>query len=510
MNQVFDVVQVGYGPVGQVLAAGLGRRGHRVQVLERHHQRYAVSRAGTFDHEVMRTLQGLGVAEELERKLARPLGMAMMDAGGRVLTQVAAHRDVVSGWHGSYTMYQPDLEDALDRVVRAEPSVEVLMGWVVDQVVPAVDHVVVESRHRETGERRTSRGRYVIGADGANSAVRELAGFVQEDLGYRGPWLVIDFEHHDPAVSLPLRDGFVLDPRRPALLGRWLGRRHSRMEFMLAAGESPEDMTAEDRCWELAAPWGVTPATSRIARRAVYEFGSQLVKDWRRGRVLLAGDAAHVMPPFLGQGFCAGVRDAANLTWKLDLVVRGEADEALLDTYTRERRPHVEQVIRMAMALGAMVSTTDQVTADRRDAALSGSGVPPTPSLPGLVDGVLRPGAGGLALQARVERDGERGRLDDLIGGGWRILTRRPVPVDALTDRRSALLDRLGAEIVVISPVALSGGVVDVDLDYEAWFDELNATAVIVRPDFYLYAALPDLAVLGEALDDLARELELT
>lgn len=514
MDEVFDVVLVGYGPVGQVLAAGLGQQGHRVQVLERHLQRYTVSRAGTLDHEMMRILQSVGVTGELEPKLSRLVNMSFMDAEGRLMTRVGLVREGVSGWHDGYTMYQPDLEDALHRAVRAQPSVEVLTGWEVQRIVQEADHVVVESRHRGSGEPRTSRGRYVVGADGANSVVRDGAGFAQDDLGYRGPWLVVDVEHHDPAVELRFRDGFILDPQRPALVGRWLGRTHSRMEFMLVAGETPEDF-AEERCWELAARWGITPATSIMVRHAVYEFGSWLARDWRAGRVLLAGDAAHVMPPFLGQGLRSGVRDAANLLWKLDLVLRGQAADRLLDTYTEERRPHVEQAIRMSMRMGAMISITDPQQAAARDAALRDQGPPPAPPLPGLAAGVLHggggspTGAGSLSRQARVEINGKRGRLDDLVGNGWRILTRRPVDPAALSDRQTAVLKQLSAEIVYVSPATVPGAAIDVDLDYEEWFDEREAQVVITRPDFYIFAVLTDVTELGAVIDDLADQLAL-
>ncbi len=273
----------------------------------------------------------------------------------------------------------------------------------------------------------------------------------------------------------------------------------------------------DETCWDLAAPFGITRDTSTLIRHSVYEFGSSIATQWRRGNILIAGDAAHVMPPFLGQGMCSGIRDAINLVWKLALVLDGSASTDLLDTYMAERHDHVSKLIHTSIEIGALVSITDPTAAARRDEALRSSGAPPPPDpavLPAGVlhaepDGSLRRGVGALTLQARLDIGGRRGKLDDLVPNPWRILTRRRVDLEILGDHHKRLLEDLDAVIIPISPAHADGFAFDVDFAYEAWFTELDAGVVIVRPDFYAFAVLDDVNALPDALDDLILKLRL-
>lgn len=512
-----DVIQVGYGPVGQVMAALLGREGFTMTVLERHVGLYSVSRAGSLDHEAMRILQSLGIAEELENKLAPMNAMEMFDADGELVVSASFPKDSVSGWRSAYSMYQPDLEDALNRTARSFPGVEINTGWEVVRIDQHDDHVEVESRERSSGEIRIDRGRYLIGADGANSTVRESAGMARSDFGYAGHWLVCDYSHTDPLMSLPFYSGFVVDPQRPTLTGRWLGRHHSRTEFMILPDENPRDFESIEVAWDLSRPYGLVRETSQIVRHAVYKFLSLLADEWRSGRVILAGDSAHVMPPFMGQGLCSGLRDAVSLAWRLTLVLRGQATAELLDSYTQERRNHVEAIIRASMGMGWLVSVTDPDDARERDADLRSEGMPDTPPFPALSSGLLLPagsgkpaaGAGALSVQPRVRIGAETGRLDDLIGSGWRVIARRAVDLEALTDEQRQLLDTLGARVVWASPVEGTGDAFDFGMEVDGWLESLGAEAVIVRPDFYTYGALPTVADLPAALDELRHQLAL-
>jgi 3-(3-hydroxy-phenyl)propionate hydroxylase len=517
MTEIVDVLQVGYGPVGQVLASLLGSEGFSMTVIEKHVGLYSVSRAGSIDHEAMRILQRLGIAAELEPKLAPTLAMELRDADRELVSSVPVAKHSNSGWHGAYQLYQPDLEDALDRRVRAIPGVELLTGWEVIRVEQHEDFVELESRERSTGNTRIDRGRYLVGTDGANSFVRQAAGIELDDFGYVGPWLVCDYEHTDPTMALPFYASFVMDPARPTLAGRWLGRTHTRMEFMILPDEDPADFESEEVCWELSRRYGLVPETSRIVRHAVYQFRSLLAENWRAGRILLAGDSAHVMPPFLGQGMCSGLRDAASLAWRLSMVLRGSAGVELLDSYTEERRSHVEKVIRIAMGLGWLVSVTDPDDARERDADLRSEGMPPTPPFPGLdggllftrPDGTLAPGAGDLSWQAPVVVDGRRGLFDDLTGWGWRIITQRPIDLAELTASQRDLLDLLDIRIIQTSPVPGAADVHDIEMEYDNWLTQLGAQAVVVRPDFYTYGSVGSVAELGAALDELRTQLEL-
>ncbi len=255
-----------------------------------------------------------------------------------------------------------------------------------------------------------------------------------------------------------------------------------------------------------------------MARHAVYQFRSLLAENWRSGRIMLAGDSAHVMPPFMGQGMCSGFRDANSLAWRLGLVLQGKAGPELIDSYTLERSPHVEQVIRISMGVGWLVSVTDPEEAAERDADLRSDGLPTLPQFPGLVggvllssaDGTLTPGAGELSLQARVGRDGQRGLFDDVVGNGWRVVSRRPVDVGGLSVDQRELLELLDCRIVTVSPVPGAADVMDLDMDYNRWFEALGADAVIVRPDFYNFGSVASIEGLGSALDSLRSQLALS
>jgi hypothetical protein len=270
-------------------------------------------------------------------------------------------------------------------------------------------------------------------------------------------------------------------------------------------------------CWELAKPFGLVPESSRLVRHAVYQFRSLLAERWRSGRAILVGDSAHVMPPFMGQGMCSGFRDAINLAWKLDLVLHGTANEELLDVYTQERRPHIEQVIRASMGVGWLVSVTDEAEAAERDSELLEFGLPAVPDFPILIDGafhrdaagVILPGGGTLGRQAVVEHSGKRGRLGDVTDGGWHVLTRLPVDVSRLAPRNADLLATLGGQILELSPAPGAAEYLDVEMDYEQWFNGFGANVVIVRPDFYVYAALGTVDELDPALESLREQLRM-
>ena len=389
-------------------------------------------------------------------------------------------------------------------------------GEAVD-LLPAEDHVKLILRDWETGTVRSLRARYVIGADGANSFVRRAVGIAWADLGYRSQELVVDYRPHDPLA--PIKDlpdlAMVCDPARPAFLMRRLGWKHARWEFAFLPGETAQEMQDPRRAWELLAPW-VTPADGELVRHVVYPFRSLLATDWRRGRVLLVGDAAHVMPPVIGQGVCTGIRDATTLAWKLDLVLIGAADEGLLDTYTAERRPHASALIEIAVRLARMWEITDPVEAAKRDAALLDGDAQP-PHFPGLVGGVLHrdptgapvPPAGELFVQGRVAYRGRTGRYDDVIGPGFQLMAWNNDPLCVLPDDQVRFLHAIGARIVeVTNRYRPSGDIVD-DLRgvYGRWFAEHRAEAVVVRPDYYVFGAVADIAELPRLVNDLRHHL---
>ena len=406
-----DVAVVGYGPVGRLLALLLGRAGKRVVVIERQPRAYPLPRAVHFDDEIGRIFQSVGVPPD-----SVPDVVARYDdlyewraADRRPLLRLDWRGLGPSGWHVSNFFYQPGLEAILDQQVQSLESVTVLRGWTAVTHREDADTGTLELRS-VTEERRTVAARYVVGADGANSLVRSWIGSTFTDLGYFHDWLVIDLLMHAPVEDFDFSPAAwqLCDPARPTtLVPGGPGRR--RFEFMRLPTETVEELNDEETAWRLLEPWGITPATAKLERHTVYTFQARWCDTWRKGRLLLAGDSAHLMPPFAGQGMCSGLRDAVNLAWKLELVLDGHAADEILDSYGPERAEHVRHFIEASMGLGEVICLPDPIAAAQRDAAMqadltAGIQQPPRP-LPRLGPGLHRDDSGGgsLSLQAVVE-----------------------------------------------------------------------------------------------------------
>jgi hypothetical protein len=287
-----------------------------------------------------------------------------------------------------------------------------------------------------------------------------------------------------------------------------LGRTHRRFEWMLLPHESAEEMERPAKAWELLEEFGVTSQTHRIVRQLVYTFQARMAQQWRCGRVLLSGDAAHTMPPFAGQGMLSSLRDSNNLAWKLDLVLRGVAPDALLDTYELERRPHVQTWTEISMAEGRVSCELDPQKAAERDARLL-AGEPLSHSDPPILrHGCLDSGstlAGTLGLQARVQRGSRVGLLDDVVGAStFTLLTWQWFAAEALSSAQLELLAKLPVKIWQLrSPQAPANGdaLIDVDGHYQRYFAEHGVTAVLNRPDFYVFGAARERSALSSLVD---------
>jgi 3-(3-hydroxy-phenyl)propionate hydroxylase len=515
-NAHVPVVVVGAGPTGASAAIMLAQRGVPCVVLDRWTGVYPLPRAVHFDDEVFRIFADMGVADTV-REISRPSpGMQLVDARLRVLAEFT--RDASGQAHGypqSNMFDQPELERVLRDRLAQLPGIEIrgdveVLG--IDQVPGGPGPVRVRYRHLSTDVESELWADAVLGCDGANSLTRSAIGGTLEDLGFEQQWLVVDVHSPDP-LDVYAGTQQVCDHDRAASFMMVTPGRY-RWEFRLRAGEDPEELD-QARVLQLIRPWlgNVDPDKLTVLRRTWYTFRGAVADRWRDRRVFLLGDAAHLTPPFIGQGMCAGIRDAANLTWKLALVLEGRADDRLLDTYAAERRPFARRIVQLAISVGWIMTGGSQHTARFRRAVLR-----TVTRLPGVEDKVLNAAmpafprgpltaaddraAGRLLPQPRVGTADGDVLLDEVLGPGFAIISRGRNSVDSFDPATKSWFESLGLTVVRLGhPVP--GAASDVDGVLTALLDEARADALLVRPDRVVAASAdrPDLRAWRRLLE---------
>jgi 3-(3-hydroxy-phenyl)propionate hydroxylase len=521
----YDVAVIGCGPVGAIAANLFGHAGLRTVVIEREPEPYPLPRAVHIDHEMMRIFRSVGLADAILPLMREAHGHIHIGADGGVIRYLgSAGLPKRFGWANDYFFFQPELEAAMQAGLARYPHVELRRGVTVTALAQTSAGVALTTQCA-AGERGVA-ARTVVACDGANSFVRKTLGIPLADMQFHEPWLVVDAEVHGP-ISFPAFAGvpqgadlqhlsvMLCDPKRPATLvpGR---RNHRRWEFMLLPGEDDNAMMQSERVAALVAPY-VQGTLHRIIRAATYRFHGLVAARWQDGRVFLAGDAAHQTPPFFGQGMCHGVRDVANLAWKLALIAQGKASPALLDTYQAEREPHVRAVIDAAIAAGRYICERDPQAARKRDETLRAAMGKPAPAsasdlIPpiraGIVSAADQPGRGARFIQPQVAFNGRRMLLDDATGGGFVLLASSRAVLAALTAGQWELWNHLGGKSFVIDRDAVDAGSIhDVDGDLGAWLAASGSVAVLLRPDFYVYGVAGSAAKVGAMIAELAAAL---
>ena len=526
-DQEFDIAIVGYGPTGLALAQWLGAKGHKVVAVERWPNLYALPRAGHVDGEIARYFQKIGIGEKIVSESSVIGQTVLRNADGELLAKITAEPSD-QGWASHYSLFQPTLEIELDARVRETGNVTVCQGWEVQNIENDGQRVILtaasgdggDGNWRPTGKTMNVSAKWLIGADGANSIVQQHLGSEVEDLGFASRALVVFAERLDAAAGADMPDSEVnMVLSRPYVAFRESGKRYARWEFHVHAAETDEEISTVEKAWELIEPWGFTPRNARLIRHSLYQFRTLLVKDWRKGNVLLAGDAAHRMPPFQGQGMCGGLRDAEALGWRLDLILRGQADATLLDSYTPERRPHVYQLTEISASRGRDFWLTDAESARKRDAQIArfyaqADNPPIYGEVPCLNDGVLARGetgvaapAGRLSPQFVASHGGETRRLDDFVGINWSLLLADGELEHALDAGNRSMLGRIGAKVITLGREGSGADYIDVSGDYGRWFEAVGCTALLVRPDAYTFGVASDAPSLNAMLRDLADQL---
>ena len=487
-----DVAIVGAGPSGLVLGVLLAQLGRSVVVLEQWPAPYRLPRAVHFDDEVGRVLQSCGIGDEV-RAVAEPAEVyEWRNAAGTTLLRFGRIGTGASGWPFSSMFSQPELEAVLEEQAQSLSGLEIRRGVTVDAVEQHDDGVIVGCN--DGGALNV---RYVVGCDGANSTVRALLDIGVDDRGFFYDWLIVDIILDEPRVFDPINLQ-ICDPARPTTaVSGGPGRR--RWEFMRLPDESREDLGDEATAWKLLESWDVHPGNARIERHAVYTFQASVAERWQDGRVFLAGDAAHLMPPFAGQGMCSGIRDAANLAWKLDLVLGGRAAPELLATYEEERKPGAVFAIDLSIELGKVICVPDPVEAAARDEAMAAAvtgEVSVVPGAPGLASGVVHPDEP-LAGEQFPQADLDGAWFDDVHGAGWRLVTVDPA-AGSLDSELTDWFASIGGVVVDIG---------DTSPGLTAWFARHEVTWALQRPDFYLYGTASDGEGAAELVGNLRRVL---
>lgn len=507
LQSSYPVVIVGAGPVGVTMATLLAQYGIHSLLVDRWAEVYPQPRAVHLDDEVYRIIDRLGIGEAFAG-ISRPgLGLRLLDPDLRVLAEL--HRDPTRSRHGhpEANMFdQPALEALLRTNLKRHPEAT-LRG---DAEATGIMDLGGGRRRLRFTDRsdRTEHSvdcDYLLGCDGANSLVRRHIGATMRDLKFDQRWLVVDV---DAAVDLQQWGGVhqVCNPRRAGTFMQ-VGESRYRWEFRLRPGESADDFRTLTELRPLISPWlgSTTDSDLRVIRVAEYTFRAQIADRWRRGNTFLLGDAAHLTPPFIGQGLGAGIRDAMNLSWKLAGVVDGSLPTVILDSYQQERKPHARAMIGLALTIGHFMTAGGRIGDALRRAAL-----PRVRLIPGLAARVVDSATPPLHRSESVRRGRERrglagrlcpnavtpggARLDSRTGTGFCLVTAaRP------TDEQAALIHRRNAVVHYAEP---GSALAD-------WLTAGNASAAIVRPDFTVMQAGRDVAALCDSLPMLGARLSL-
>ena len=493
-----SVVIVGGGPTGITAATLLAQYGVDTMVLERWSQVYPQPRAVHLDDEVYRILARLGVADEFG-VISRPArGLRLVTRDLTVLAEFNRDSAVTPNGFPAANMFdQPALEELLRRNLKRYPCARLRPDTEVLGITTAVsERPRLQVRDRTSGHESVVTADYVLGCDGANSVVRDAIGSTMRDLKFDQRWLVVDVE---TTVDLRQWDGVhqVCDEQRAATYMR-IGDARYRWEFALLDNESADDFASLAALRPLIAPWTrhVGDAELTIMRVAEYTFRAQIADRWRSGPIFLLGDAAHLTPPFIGQGMGAGLRDAMNLAWKIAGVCRGELSADILDSYQQERKPHAGQMIALALRIGRAMTAGGRFGSAVRRLVL-----PKLRLVPGVRTRITNSETPALRrsrmVKPTVTTRGVVGRLcpndrlhngcriDQELGSGFGVVTAAP-----LTPQQQRTVDERGAHTVTVSP---GSALFD-------WLRDRHVTAVVVRPDRTVMCAGRDLTALCRAL----------
>jgi len=356
----FDVTIVGLGPAGGTLANLLAMHDFSILILDREKSFYPLPRAVHFDDEIMRVFQTIGITKEFLKHTIINKGTKFVNSKDKVILDWPRPKKITdNGWYPSYRFHQPDLEKKLRKKLKNYKKVLIEQNSEVKKIQNSKNHVDITYLNINNHKEYFLRSKYVIGCDGANSITRKQMKTKMDNLGFTQKWAVVDLILKKKKNNLPDRTIQYSNPKQPATYCRNVGRRR-RWEFAIKKNHSDKKVLSENYIWNFLKPW-LNKSEAIIERKTIYTFESAIARKWRKGRVFIAGDAAHLMPPFMGQGMCAGIRDASNLAWKIANCIRNKFDETLLNTYQSERSLNVKEYIETTMRMGEFVNAVESI-----------------------------------------------------------------------------------------------------------------------------------------------------
>lgn len=479
----YDIAIVGYGPTGVTLANLLLKLGLNVLVIEREAAILQLPRAIRFDAECMRVFQTLGIAAELLKEVAPGPGMKFQDAEGNLM--ITWERPVGKGnqqWSAAYRTHQPDLEKVLRANIAQHPLLDLKLRHELYQVNQFADHCQLAFEDLSNGSLHQATADFVVGCDGTRSLIRRLIGTTYTDLKLHTQWLVVDFIVNADAEDLGDYSIQFCDPKRPMSYIKGTGQRR-RWEIMVMPEDDLSHLTQADTIWSLLADY-IAPTQAKIERAAIYTFHALLANQWVQDRLIIAGDAAHQTPPFMGQGMAAGIRDAANLAWKLQQVIHHQQDRALIQSYFSERHAHVAEFIQGAVKFGKIIQNYCAGTEYQAQAASLKNFVTPVPQLGVGFYQQHHPHTGFISPQFVIDN---QQLSDDLVGYKFALF---------VDEQHAALLQTfnfLNLELLHLLVV---------DGEISAWLRENNAIAALIRPDRYIFGFAENKAMLQGLLNE--------
>ena len=493
----FDIAICGFGPVGSTFAGLMGKLGHRVLVIEKNSGPSPTARAINTDGEQLRTFDRLNIAEKVVENSTEVHRVHFGDADLNPIQTIDQPVGVSSmGWPTQVLFYQPELEGLIRSAVAKDSNITLKEDTELIDFEDTEEGVSLKCVSSDSEIQY--RAKFLIGCDGASSFIRKKLDVGLEDFEYNQEWLVCD-AHLTEKVDIPENEAMqICDPKRP---GTYVpGRRgHLRFEFKKMPGENSEELEKDENVWKLLKPW-INESNATLERAQVYAFHACIAESWCKGNILIAGDAAHQMPPFMGAGMGTGIRDITNISWKLDLLLNNKAGPEILNTYQDERHSHAKWTIAQTVTIGQVIEGFC-AAAEGKDYEPKGPSYDVKfPHIPvGIYSDPEDTITGVPIPQPIINIENKEELLDRVIGSNFALIT------NEINLELSKKAKRI-IELLEIKKITL-GEDDDPEKRLKNVFDKYDA--VLVRPDKYTYGGVEDISKVSEMIESLEKEFSL-